>query len=200
MKPTLNGSVCYFIYRSLVLVKSHRFDEYMKAFKWIATVLLGIIVVGMAFVFFSPGYNMHTVMSESMKPSINVGDMIVTGPPYGPLGQGMQTGAIVTYQHGDALITHRVLSGDYSSLVTKGDAAEEADPWPVSVTSVTGTYLFKIPYLGYVSNFMRTKTGWFVVVIIPAFLFVAYLIKEILKEAFRKDEKYADTKRRSGTM
>ena len=168
----------------------------MKAFKWILTILLGTIVVGMAFVLFSPGFNMHTVMSESMKPAINMGDMIFTGPS----GQDIRPGTIITYNRDGELITHRVLSVDGESLVTKGDATEDADPWPVSLSSVTGTYLFKIPYLGYLNNFIRTKTGWLVLIVVPALLFVAYLIKEILKEAFRRDEKYADTKRRSGNM
>ena len=165
----------------------------MKKFKWILTVILAIIVAGLAFAFFSPDYNIHTVMSESMKPAINVGDMIVTGPPEGPLGPGIRAGAIVTYEHGDELITHRILYIDHDLLVTKGDATEEADPGSISASSLTGTYLFKIPYLGYLQNFMRTKTGWFVVVIIPAAIFVAFIIREILKEAFRRDEKYTHT-------
>ena len=158
---------------------------FIKVLKWSVTAILVIIVAGLAFVFFSPDYNMHTVMSESMKPAIKMGDMIFTGPP----GEGIQPGAIVTYQNDNELITHRVLSSDGGMLVTKGDATEDADPWPVSISSVTGTYLFKIPYLGYLNDFIRTKLGWFVVIIIPAMLLVAYIIREICKEALRKDEK-----------
>ena len=130
---------------------------------------------------------MHVVMSDSMKPAINTGDMIFTGPPGG--GQGIQPGSIITYRLKDELITHRIVSIDGITMVTKGDANEDADPWTVSVSSVTGTYLFKIPYLGYIQSFIRTKLGWFVVIIIPAMLLVSYIIWEIVKEALGKGEK-----------
>ena len=161
----------------------------IKILKWSVTAILVIIVACLAFVYFSPDYNIHTVMSESMKPAINMGDMIITGPPNGPLGQGIQPGTIVTYRNENELITHRVLSIDGETLVTKGDATEDADPWPVSISSVTGTHLFRIPYLGYLNDFIRTKLGWFVVIIIPAMLLVAFIIREICKEALRKDGK-----------
>lgn len=153
----------------------------MKVLKWSVTAILVIIVACLAFIFFSPNYNMHTVMSESMKPAINMGDMIVTGPPDG--GQGVSPGDIVTYKSGDELITHRVLSIEGETLVTKGDATEDADPWPVEMSSLTGIYIFKIPYLGYFHDFIRTKLGWFLVIIIPALLFVAYLVWKIIREA-----------------
>ena len=114
-----------------------------------------------------------------MKPAINMGDMIVTGPP----GQEIKPGAIITYKNGDELITHRVLSIDGETLVTKGDASEDADPWLVELSSLTGEYIFKIPYLGYFHNFIRTKLGWFLVIIIPALLFVAFLVWKIIREA-----------------
>lgn len=118
-----------------------------------------------------------------MKPAINIGDMIVTGPLNGPLNGGVKPGMIVSYEYGKELVTHRVLSVDSDTLVTKGDAAEDPDPYPVTVSQVSGIYLFKIPYIGYLSNFMRTKSGWFLVIITPALLIVAFLVKGIVKEA-----------------
>jgi len=75
-----------------------------------------------------------------------------------------------------------VLSVDGSTLLTKGDAVEDADPWPVSLSDIRGIYLLKIPYIGYVSNFIRTKLGWLVVVIIPAAVLVAFLIRDMRKK------------------
>ena len=114
--------------------------------------------------------------------------MIFTGPPDGPLGPEIAPSAIVTYEREGNLITHRILSIDGEMLTTKGDANEDPDPWPVAVSSVTGVNLFKVPYLGYLNDFIRTKTGWFLVIIIPAFLLVAFIIWEIYKEAMRKSE------------
>jgi len=141
-------------------------------------------------VHFSPDYNMYLVRSESMKPAINMGDMVVIGPLDGPLGDGAKPGSIVTYLRGAELVTHRVLSVDGSTLLTKGDAVEDTDPWAVSLSDVRGVYLFRIPAMGYVSNFIRTKLGWLLVVIIPAAVLVAFLIRDIRKK-LRESEKVA---------
>ncbi|MFH1382563.1 MAG: hypothetical protein ABIH70_06670, partial [Chloroflexota bacterium] len=67
--------------------------------------------------------------------------------------------------------------------------------WPVSLSSVQSVYLFKIPYVGFLLNFIQTKTGWFLAIIVPAALLVGWLIKDILKEAFRDVDKTTDKKR-----
>ncbi len=126
-----------------------------------------------------------------MKPTINMGDMVITGPINGPLGGEVRPGSIVTYQRGAELVTHRVLSIDGDTLVTKGDAVEDPDARPVNLSDVRGVYLFKIPYIGYVSDFARTKFGWFLLIIIPATALVALLIRDIFKELGRKPEKVA---------
>lgn len=77
---------------------------------------------------------------------------------------------------------------DNEILVTKGDAAEDADPWAVSVSDVKGVYLFKIPYVGYMTSFIRTKLGWFLMIIVPAALLVGWLTRDIIKEAFSSAE------------
>ncbi len=165
----------------------------MKRVKWSITAILALVVAGFAFTYFSPDYNMYIVRSESMKPAINMGDMVLTGPLGGMLNGEIKPGMIVTYEHGKGLVTHRVLSVDGDTLVTKGDAMEEADPHPVALSQVSGVYLFRIPYIGYLSNFMRTKLGWFLVIIIPAMVLVGFLIKDILKEAFRGDSENTGT-------
>jgi len=143
-------------------------------------VLLGLIVAALAFLYFSPDFNLYIVRSESMKPTINMGDLIVSGPFNGEV----KPGTVVTYEYSRELITHRVQAVNGSTLVTEGDAVEEADPWSVTVSDVKGVYLFKIPYVGHVTSFIQTKLGWFLSIIIPAALLVGWLAKDIVKEAF----------------
>ncbi len=151
----------------------------MKIFSWLISAVLVIVVAGFAFIYFSPGYGLYLVRSESMKPAINMGDLIVTGPSNGEI----KPGTIVTYQRAIGLVTHRVLSVDGETLVTKGDAVEDPDQWSVTLSDVRGIYLFKIPCVGYVTYFVQTKFGWFLAIIVPAALLVAWLVKDILKEA-----------------
>ena len=153
----------------------------MKAFSWVVAVFLILVIGGLVFVHFSPDYNMYMVQSGSMKPGINTGDMVVIGPVGGPFGGEVAPGTIVTYHHGSELVTHRIIAVDGQNLRTQGDAVEDPDPWAVTRCDVRGVYLFRIPGVGYVQNFIHTRTGWMVIVMIPATIFVVLLIREIRK-------------------
>ena len=154
----------------------------MKRFlKWLFFGILALGMAGFGFLFLSPDYNIYLVRSESMKPAINMGDMVIMAPANGQVSPG----EIITYERGNELITHRVLSIDGDKLVTKGDAVEDPDPWSVTLSDVRGSYLFRLPYVGYVSNFIKTKPGWFLVIILPAAVLVGFLFKDIFKEAKR---------------
>ena len=153
----------------------------MKVFDWLVSIALVVVIGVFAFLHLSPDYNIYLMRSESMKPTINMGDMVVTGPPYGPLSGEIKPGMIVTYEHGEALITHRVLTVS-KTLVTKGDAEEDPDPWSVTLSNVKGTYLFRLPYIGFLSYFIRTRLGWFLLIVAPAMFLVALLIRDIIKE------------------
>jgi len=158
----------------------------MKAFSWVVSIVLALVVAILGFIYFSPDYSMYLVRSESMKPAINMGDMVVTGPLNGLLTGDVKPGVIITYERSEEPVTHRVLSLDGDTLMTKGDAVEDPDPRPVSMSEVSGIYLFKIPYAGYLSNFIKTRVGWFVLIIIPALLLVAMLTKDIVKEVLSR--------------
>ncbi|GAI04745.1 unnamed protein product [marine sediment metagenome] len=155
----------------------------MKVFLWLVSIVLGLVVAGLTFLYFSPGYDLRLVRSESMKPAINMGDLIITGPLNGPINGEIKPGTIVTYEYSKELITHRVQSIDGKTLVTKGDAAEDADSWSVTLSDVRGVYLFRVPYVGYVTSFVQTKLGWFLAIIIPGALLVGWLAKDIVKAA-----------------
>ena len=154
-----------------------------KVLSRLVLVVLSLVLAGLAFMYFADGYNLYIVRSESMVPTINMGDLIVTGPMNGPFDGEVKAGTIVTFLHNKQLITHRVKAVDGEALVTMGDAAEEPDPWPVTMSDVQGTYMFRIPYVGFLTNFIRTKQGWFISIIIPGALLVCWLAKDIVKEA-----------------
>jgi signal peptidase I len=157
----------------------------IKTLGWVLTSVLILFIIGLGFIYVVPGYSFSVVKSGSMSPTFNTGDVIITGP----VASNIKPGTILMYQHGTDTITHRVLSNDGNNLVMKGDAVEDADPWQVSVSSARGTYLFKIPFMGYMMMFVRSKLGWFLSIIVPAAAIVGFLIKDIIKEAFKEDKK-----------
>ena len=164
----------------------------MKVLGWIVTSVLVLFIAGLGFIHFMPGYGFSLVRSGSMTPAIKTGDVIITRPAISGVDGNIRPGAIVMYTHDSEMITHRIVSVNGSTLIMKGDALEHPDPWPVVTSSVQGIYLFKLPYLGYAMNFLRTKLGWFLAIIIPAAAIVGLLIKDILKEAFSDEKKTAN--------
>lgn len=156
-----------------------------EALIFLVCAVLALVIAGFVFLHFSNDYNVYVVKTDSMASAIKTGTMVFTGPVNGPLGDGVKPGTIVAYEREGELITHRVLSVDGDTVVTKGDAVEDPDPWPVFLSDVRGVYLFKIPYAGYVHDFLRTKPGWLVLIIIPAALLVALIVKDIIEESRR---------------
>ncbi len=163
-----------------------------KTLRRVMLVVPCLVLAGLAFLYFVPDYNLYLVRSGSMEPAIHVGDLIITGPVNGPLSRELAPGTVITYQHSGELVTHRSLSIDGPAIVTKGDAVEDPDPWRVDISSVRNVYMFKIPYVGYLTNFAQTKQGWFLTILLPTAALVLWLAKDIVKEALTTNEKRED--------
>jgi signal peptidase len=144
-----------------------------------------ILLIGcLIFIAVSPDFHLYLVRSESMEPTVNMGDLIVTRAFHETGDNPLTPGTIVTYKHGKGLVTHRVVEINTDRIYTKGDALEEPDPWRVTAKDVTDTYLFRIPMVGRMITLIGTRLGWLIAIILPSVVLVSLLIKDILKEAF----------------
>jgi signal peptidase len=151
-------------------------------------VLLGFVGVT-GFCYLSGDYDAFIVLSDSMQPAIKSGDLVFVGKPNRLFVSEIKPGAVVTYQHNKELVTHRVVSITGDTLVTKGDAMEGPDPWPVSrFYDVKGAYIARIPYIGNLNAFIRTRTGWFIAIILPAVFLLTLITREIVREALKKEK------------
>ncbi|MDR0504778.1 MAG: signal peptidase I [Bifidobacteriaceae bacterium] len=101
-----------------------------------------------------------TVLTGSMKPTLKEGDLVVVK---GTTEQDtFRTGDIITFlpnPDDPTLITHRVVAVRYSptegtTYITRGDA-NGADDKPIMPKQIRGKYLYKIPKLGYLTNYLR---------------------------------------------
>ena len=133
---------------------------------------LFIVLAGMALVLLGP---VRVVVSDSMVPTFRAGDALWIRPISGPITPGM----VVSYQLERKLITHRVVSVEGNTLRTKGDNNQEVDPWVVPVSSVVGTPVIHIPYLGYAIAFLRQPIVWLLLILTPAGLIIAGEVKKI---------------------
>jgi signal peptidase len=165
------------------------FRKYLGRYTKLAGQIVGIAIITfvgvLCLLHFIFGFGFYVVKSGSMEPKIHVGDTIITMPFKGTSAGTLNIGDVISFQDGKALTSHRIISINGDSIITKGDANEDADPRPVGIAQVKGIYLFKIPYIGYVSYFIHTKLGWFLLIIVPAFILFCLIIVEIIKETFK---------------
>lgn len=146
--------------------------------------------------------NFYTILTQSMYPTVKAGDIIVT---YKNDDNKYNVGDIITFvspasNSNRLTVTHRVneistLNGEYS-YKTKGDNNSTADNAAVPAKNVLGRVIFRIPKAGYIQQFLVTKTGWIVAVVIPAFGIIIYDILKLFKSFGKKRKNKIDNSAR----
>ncbi len=128
----------------------------------------------------------YVVLSDSMSPEINAGDVVIVDDA--PVDT-IERGDVITYERpgGDQLVTHRVIEvrsdGDSTSYRTKGDANEDPDPTPIPASNVIGVVAFHIPLIGHVISFGGSDLGIVVFIIIPAVGLAVGEVYDLYQEA-----------------
>ena len=137
----------------------------MKAVKTICNILSTLLLIALvllAGVVLVPrvmGYQEMAVLSGSMEPNIHVGSVVFVDDDVDPAT--LEAGDVVTYyMNEDTFVTHRVQSIDTASqtLVTKGDN-NNTDDGDISFSQVFGKAVFWLPYLGFLTIYMKTPVG-----------------------------------------
>jgi len=133
------------------------------------------------------GYKLLNVVSGSMEPAIRTGDVILVRPltPADEINEG----DIITFQtreDASILITHRVIgvvtvNNEPTAYVTKGDANDAPDITPVTREQILGLYHYRIPLLGYLGDFVRTKWGVFLLIILPGVILIADEVRKMIR-------------------
>ena len=153
------------------------------------TVLLILVII--PFVIFAVpqavgASNSYVVLSDSMSPSINAGDVVFVGDTS---PDEIDEGDVITYERpGESqLITHRVIEvqdeGGETTFRTQGDANEEPDPNPIPAGNVIGVVIFHLPLLGHAISFAGSDLGIVFFVIVPAVGLVVSELYDLYKDA-----------------
>jgi signal peptidase I len=135
--------------------------------------LVGALLIGAAPALF--GYESLVVLSGSMRPAIEVGDLLVVGPV---APDRIKVGDVLSYrtaERPDIVVTHRVVGISLDpqgrlSVQTKGDANDSVDTVSVDQGSLVGRVLYSIPRLGYVVEFTKRPQGRIAWVGVPGLL------------------------------
>ncbi|RNB87758.1 signal peptidase I [Brevibacillus fluminis] len=142
------------------------------------------------------GLELKGVLSGSMEPTFMTGSIIAIKP--GGDMTRFQKGDVITFKVDDkTLITHRIVdvlkNGKNVSYVTKGDNNAKADPTPVLSENVVGEYIgITIPNLSYLLDFIRSKAGAVILMIVPGIFLLGYSILSIRKAINQLESKTAN--------
>ncbi|MDF2840976.1 MAG: signal peptidase [Clostridia bacterium] len=105
------------------------------------------------------GFTPLTVVSGSMSPGIETGDMVIIQKG----NKDLRPGDIITYRLEDMLVTHRIKTVSDANaaevFITKGDANGIPDFKMVERSQILGKYVFKIPMGGYIKAGLRGLPG-----------------------------------------
>jgi signal peptidase len=106
----------------------------------------------------------------------------------------LKIGDIICFQLSEPTsITHRIINITDQGFITKGDANEDPDQWIVKKENVIGKAILTIPFIGYIGYFVRTPTGFILLIVIPASLIIIMEIRNIVKEL--KKQKQEQTRK-----
>ncbi len=140
------------------------------------------------------GIRYYTVLTGSMEPAYNVGDMIFVQIKD---ADDINVNDVITFnpsKDSEAYLTHRVIEKyenyqgtGVTCFRTKGDANNSEDSFLIESDRVIGTVQFGIPKLGYIVRFIQLR--WYLVV--PIIIMIAvflYLLKRYFNMGKSDDE------------
>ena len=126
------------------------------------------------------GYKPLTILSNSMQPAFNAGDVILINVNSEPT-----INDVITFKHPDGmLVTHRLIESTVENgetfYIAKGDNNNVKDDVLIPRQDILGVQKVIVPGAGYVAKFVAGPIGFFLLIAIPLLIFVSIVIFEKL--------------------
>lgn len=134
-------------------------------------------------------YNMYIITTDSMKPSINSGDIIITKRGK---EQNLNIGDIIAFNKQGDVITHRIIDikenqDNKKTYITKGDNNNTQDKQGVLYNEIVGKQILKIPLIGKVALLMQNNV--YILILIIVILIIYSYIQRIEERNTKRREK-----------
>ena len=120
------------------------------------------------------GYKPFIVLSGSMEPAIQTGDLVFI---HKTETEKLRVGDVICYLDSGAAVTHRIIAvtdgeDGLPRYITKGDANDAEDHLSVAADQIQGIWKGgRISGLGNALLFMQTTTGMLLFIVLPLLLF-----------------------------
>ncbi|MBY0148717.1 signal peptidase I SipW [Neobacillus niacini] len=141
------------------------------------------------------GYEIMTVLSGSMEPSIKTGSIIAVKPV--PAASELKKGDVITFKASDnpnTLITHRIVEvervNESVQFITKGDNNDTKDTAHVNSQNIVGAYSgFTLPFIGKLLAFIQSNNGAIFLLIVPGVLMILWSVINFWREISKVNPK-----------
>ena len=150
----------------------------------IILIICAVTVAAVFLIFYRPvslaGDTLYEpVYTGSMEPAVPVGGLVVI-KSVNP--ETLREGDIICFRLSESTsVTHRIINVTDEGFRTKGDANEDPDQEIVEKENIIGKVIFTIPFIGYLGYFVRTPTGFILLIVIPASVIIIMEIRNIAK-------------------
>lgn len=131
------------------------------------------------------GVSPLVVETESMSPTFNAGDIIF-----------IKKCDPATLKEGDVITFHTIIENEYAlnthriekikeangvrSYVTRGDNNAVSDAHIIGDGDIVGKYMTHLPKFGKIIDFLSSKVGFLVVIVLPMLLFFIYQVYHLI--------------------
>jgi len=140
--------------------------------------VLAVVLLTFSALSFTGTVKARIVLTASMSPAINPGDIILTAPP---TKIAPKKGDVVAYTGrrfdgaSVGVFSHRIIGGDAASgFIVKGDANPSPDVQHPKIPDITGVVFFTIPFIG---KFLTPRS---LIVLVPL-IFGFWLVMDALR-------------------
>lgn len=157
-------------------------SKQIKSFKKVISICFYIIIIPILIIdftliiksFVTPnkipdffGYKTFIIVSESMEPTLKVGDAIFVKEVS---EDEIEAHDIISFHEGEDINTHRVIAKiqekGIKEYITKGDHNKNEDKNRTTYDEIEGKYQFKISHFGIVVKFFQSKLTLFLLIIL----------------------------------
>lgn len=148
-------------------------------------VLMGIFTISSNTDLFG-GYKSFLVLSGSMEPTINIGDIIIIHKQ----DQYVINDVVTFTGSSGRLVTHRIIGTKEEQntrfFVTRGDANRTEDDERIGNSDIKGKTVLVIPKIGYLVNFSKSVPGLIILIVVPIALLIFDSIYKYLMSKYSK--------------
>ena len=125
----------------------------------ISAIVFGAMIIFTLFIYGLFKYKPIVILSNSMYPVFNKGDVVVYCVPSEEEKNNLDNGTVIVYTKDNQYVVHRIVrkftrSGE-TLYITRGDANSTDDYLPVSTEDIIGVYVLPIKYAGYPSVWLN---------------------------------------------